>query len=463
MSTQSPPKLINLVRGWPAPSLLASELLSSAAQRVLSDPAIFVPALQYGPDPGYQPLREALAQWLGRHYGVKPDPERICISGGASQNLACILQSFTDPAYTRAVWMIAPCYHLACDIFKDSGFEGRLKAFPEDEEGVDLEALDESIRKLEAEQGEAQDAAYKDPGKFRKHYRHVIYVVPTCANPSGKTMSLARRSSLVKLARKYDALVVCDDVYDCLQWPVGGDLTPPSEWPPEMKLPRLCDIDLAMGQAKDDPRGFGYAVSNGSFSKLVGPGIRTGWVEGSPAFAYGVAQTGSTKSGGSPSELCAAMVAQLISSGELENYLEKIVRPALQKRHMLMMDAIYKHLTPLAVEVRESGLLGAKVYGGYFVWLTLKDGISAKVVADKALREENLIVGSGDMFQVHGDEERLNFDSAIRLTYSWESEEDIVEGVRRLGDVIRKVKETPRDSQQPARGERDDDGLKNFK
>lgn len=276
-------------------------------------------------------------------------------------------------------------------------------------------------------------------------------------------MSLARRSSLVKLARKYDALVVCDDVYDCLQWPVGGDLTPPSEWPPEMKLPRLCDIDLAMGQAKDDPRGFGYAVSNGSFSKLVGPGIRTGWVEGSPAFAYGVAQTGSTKSGGSPSELCAAMVAQLISSGELENYLEKIVRPALQKRHMLMMDAIYKHLTPLAVEVRESGLLGAKVYGGYFVWLTLKDGISAKVVADKALREENLIVGSGDMFQVHGDEERLNFDSAIRLTYSWESEEDIVEGVRRLGDVIRKVKETPRDSQQPARGERDDDGLKNFK
>lgn len=145
-------KLINLIRGWPAPSLLASKLLSAAAQRVLSDPAILVPALQYGPDPGYEPLREALALWLGRHYGVKPDPERICISGGASQNLACILQSFTDPSYTRAVWMIAPCYHLACDIFDDAGFKGRLRAFPEDEEGIDLEELEANIRRLEEEE-----------------------------------------------------------------------------------------------------------------------------------------------------------------------------------------------------------------------------------------------------------------------------------------------------------------------
>ncbi|KAI1763818.1 pyridoxal phosphate-dependent transferase [Hypoxylon sp. FL1150] len=443
MATQSPPKLINLVRGWPAPSLLASELLASAAQRVLSDPAVFVPALQYGPDPGHQPLREALAQWLGRHYGVEPDPERICISGGASQNLACILQSFTDPAYTRAIWMVAPCYHLACDIFKDSGFEGRLRAFPEDEEGADLEALKESIQKLEEEQGKTQDKPYKDAGKFRKHYRHVIYVVPTCANPSGKTMSLARRTGLVQLARKHDALVVCDDVYDFLQWPVGGALTPPSEWPPEMKLPRLCDIDLAMGPSEHDPRGFGHAVSNGSFSKLVGPGVRTGWVEGSRAFAYGVAQTGSTKSGGSPSQFCAATITQLVASGELEEYLETTVRPALQRRHARMMDAIREYLTPLGVGVRESGLVGEKdkIYGGYFVWLTLEGGVSARVVADRALRDEKVIVGAGDMFQVHGDEERLGFDNAIRLTYSWELEEDIVEGLRRLGDVIRKVKE----------------------
>ncbi|KAI0179521.1 pyridoxal phosphate-dependent transferase [Hypoxylon sp. FL1284] len=462
MSSRASPKLINLVRGWPAPSLLASDLLSSAAQRVLKDPAVFVPALQYGPDPGYQPLRESLAGLLGRHYGVKPDPDRICISGGASQNLACILQSFTDPSYTRAIWMIAPCYHLACDIFKDSGFAGRLRAFPEDEEGVDLEALEESIRTLEEEQGEAQDTAYKDPGKHRKHYRHIIYVVPTCANPSGKIMSLRRRTGLVKLARKYDALVVCDDVYDFLQWPVGGDLKPPAEWPPEMKLPRLCDIDLAMEQAEDDPRGFGYAVSNGSFSKMVGPGIRTGWVEGSPVFAFGLAQTGSTKSGGSPSQLCAAMMAQLVSSGDLETYLDDIVRPALQKRHVVMMDAVNKYILPHDVEVRGSGLLGAEIYGGYFVWLTLPGGVLAKDVADRAMKEENVIVGSGNMFQVHGDEERIRFDNAIRLTYSWLLEEDMVEGVRKVGDVIRKIKENPADRTQGARDEWDE-SISSFK
>lgn len=257
-------------------------------------------------------------------------------------------------------------------------------------------------------------------------------------------MSLRRREGLVKLARKYNALVVCDDVYDFLQWPVGADLQPPSEWPPDMKLPRLCDIDLAMDRAADDPQGFGHAVSNGSFSKLVGPGIRTGWLEGSPAFALGLSQTGSTKSGGSPSQLSAAIMADLVSSGDLENYLEKTVRPALQRRHKLMMDAVHQHLTPHGVKVRESGLLGSRIYGGYFVWLALADeaGVSASVVADAAIREENLAIGSGDMFEVHGDDS-VQFDRSIRLTFTWESEEDLVDGVARLGRVLQNVREDP--------------------
>lgn len=146
-----PSNRINLIRGWPAPDLLPASLLSVAAQRVLADPAIYEPSLQYGADPGYQPLREALADWLSTHFSVTRDPERICISGGASQNVACILQSFTDPVYTRAVWMVAPCYHLACQIFEDAGFSGRLRAFPEDEEGVDLASLEDKIKKVDDE------------------------------------------------------------------------------------------------------------------------------------------------------------------------------------------------------------------------------------------------------------------------------------------------------------------------
>jgi len=145
MSSSPPKRPINLLRGWPSPDLLPAAALKAAANRLLSDPAAFVPALQYGPDPGHQPLREELARWLGDFYGVGPDAARICITGGASQNIACVLQSFTDPAYTRAVWMAAPCYYLACPIFADSGFAGRMRAVPEDDEGIDLAYLEKGI------------------------------------------------------------------------------------------------------------------------------------------------------------------------------------------------------------------------------------------------------------------------------------------------------------------------------
>lgn len=145
-------RLINLIRGWPSPDLLPASLLSAASQRVLADRATYVPILQYGPDEGYPVLRDGLAHWLARHYGLEPDPNRICVTGGASQSLACVLQKFTDPMMTRAIWMVAPCYHLACAIFEDAGFAERLRATPEDEDGIDLDVLEAKIRALETEE-----------------------------------------------------------------------------------------------------------------------------------------------------------------------------------------------------------------------------------------------------------------------------------------------------------------------
>lgn len=288
----------------------------------------------------------------------------------------------------------------------------------------------------------------KEAGQFRKFYRHVIYVVPTCANPSGKTMPLHRREALVRLGRKYNALIICDDVYDLLQWqtnpsdPKASAGLRPDECP-EMMLPRLCDIDLAMDPSPDDPRGFGYAVSNGSFSKMAGPGMRTGWLEGSRAFAHGLAQTGATKSGGSPSQFSASVLADMLQSGTLQDYLTKTVRPSLQRRHRVMMDTIHEHIVPLGISVREAGVKGGNVYGGYFVWLTLNEGLSSKLVADAALAEEKLIVGNGTMFQVHGDEGSVDVDGFIRLTFSYIPEEDLVEGVKRLARVLRKMQQNP--------------------
>lgn len=160
MSTSKPP--IDLFTGYPNPSLLPVAQIKAAAHAALSDPLISTPGLLYGPDPGYQPLRIQIAKWLSDFYRVTGsiDPERICITGGASQSMACILQAFSDPAYTRIVWMVSPTYFHACRIFDDGGLMGRLRAVPEDEEGLDIAFL---TRALEEDETIALKEAHARP------------------------------------------------------------------------------------------------------------------------------------------------------------------------------------------------------------------------------------------------------------------------------------------------------------
>ena len=292
MSSQAPTP-INLARGWPNPGLLPVEKWEEATAVALSNPEINTPdsSLEYGPDDGYTPLRHEIANWLTSFY--KPlhpiTAERICITGGASQNLACILQTFTDPVYTRNIWMVAPTYFCACRVFDDSGFAGRLRAVPEDDEGIDIKYLTQQMR-LSEERAIATKNLHpelKPPRAWRKIYRHVIYAVPTFANPSGRVMSLARREAVVRIARKYDALIITDDVYDMLQWSSSPNVEP--QYPENACLPRIADIDRYLDGGPADE--YGHAVSNGSFSKLVGPGCRTGWAEGTSKFVFGLSQT----------------------------------------------------------------------------------------------------------------------------------------------------------------------------
>ncbi|KAL1898988.1 Valine--pyruvate aminotransferase [Ceratocystis pirilliformis] len=435
-TTKIPP--INLLRGWPAPDMLPIDQLKAAATEVLSNPETSVPALQYGPDLGFQPLRKELAHWLSTIFNVTADPQRICITGGASQNLACILQSFTDPNYTRNIWMVAPCYFLACPIFEDSSFVGRLRSVPEDAEGIDVEYLKE---KLEAADKEPEMALCKTQ-LSRKLYRHIIYLVPTSGNPSGKTLPLHRRKALVKLARAHDALIIADDVYDLLQWHNSAPTTDTTATAAitqssNLYLPRLCDIDLAMGFSPQDPGKFGYAISNGSFSKIAGPGCRTGWVEASPAFSYGLSQTGSTRSGGAASQMSATFLYELLRTRALQEHIQQTTVPSLQRRHNIICAAIREHLYPLGVTMLEQSMPNANVYGGYFVWLTLGGEISAKAIAEQTSVLENLIIGHGDLFEVREDETTAKFSNNIRLCFSWEPEEHLVDGVKRLAKVIK--------------------------
>ena len=129
----------------------------------------------------------------------------------------------------------------------------------------------------------------KPPRAWNKIYSHVIYAVPTFSNPSSKTMSLHHREELVRIAREFDALVITDDVYDQLQWPTSKEK---GENLPQSSAPRLSDIDryLDGGAERHGADGFGNTCSNGTFTKIVGPGCRTGWGEGTAKFAHGLSQ-----------------------------------------------------------------------------------------------------------------------------------------------------------------------------
>ena len=292
ISVELPTKsLINLQLGWPSPRLFAASALLDGANKVLKSEAETAAALIYGPHAGHPPLRKSVAKWLSSIYSTSEDEGRICISNGASANLSNILLKFTDPLYTRRIFMIEPTYFLACPIFEDSGFRGKLRGVPEnDREGIDFDFLREELEKAEIE---AMQAA-KDSGKpdvpilkngksYPKIFKYIVYLVPTFSNPSAKTLSLGARKKLVSLAREFDALLVSDDVYDFLAWPrdPAAAMESLAQIPP-----RLVDIDREMPGCRE----FGNTASNGSFSKVIGPGVRVGWTECTPAFARELAE-----------------------------------------------------------------------------------------------------------------------------------------------------------------------------
>ena len=328
--------------------------------------------------------------------------------------------------------MISPTYFLACRIFEDSGFAGRLRAVPEDEEGINIAFLEQQIKVSEDEARAAGNLQpnFKPYRPWRKIFRHIIYLVPTFANPSGRVTSLRRREALVRLARKYDALIVTDDVYDMLQWsPSGQPLV-------TAYLPRMVDIDRALDGGPSDT--FGNAISNGSFSKIVAPGCRTGWAEGTDAMAWGLSQTGSSRSGGCPSHLVASFISQMLASNALQDHLEHTLKPAYTRRYHKLMDAINTHLLPLGVTIPQPG---KDVAGGYFCWLTIPEPLVAEEIAKVALHEEGLIVSEGPKYQVQGDEKATSrFERNIRLCFAYADEDVLEEGVRRLAKVVQRMK-----------------------
>ncbi|KAE8146330.1 pyridoxal phosphate-dependent transferase [Aspergillus avenaceus] len=427
MSDTLPQPPLNLARGWPANNLFPRQNLQDSAVAVISNPIVSAQGLGYGPDEGHFELRKNIGTWLSRNYGLSKsiEAERICISGGASQNLACVLQVFTDHIHTRYVWLVEPIYHLAFRIFEDAGFYGRLRAVPEDENGINIDFLERAIQSLTPD-----SVSSTSERPYGKTYSHVIYCVPTFSNPSGTTMPVSRREALVRLARKHDALIIADDVYDFLDWTPSA--APGSTRHP---LPRIVDIDRTLDGGPATP--FGNSTSNGSFSKIVAPGCRVGWAEGTPEFAYALSQAGSTRSGGAASQLMSTFINDMLENGSLDKHIRDALLPTYSRRALTLEKAIKEHLLPLGVTCG-LGPEPRSIQGGFFTWIKLPHSLDARDIADRAAQEQNLSVAHGNIFSVpRGSHPGNDLRCRIRLCFAWESEELISEGVERLALVLR--------------------------
>jgi DNA-binding transcriptional MocR family regulator len=256
-----PEDLIDLGIGQPSLSLLpAAALQEAAAHRLgLGDRHV----LQYGAARGDGYFRRTLARFLARHHGVPTEMDQLLITAGASQALDLVCTRLARPGDT--IFVEEPTYFLALLIFRDHQLN--VVGIPMDDKGLIIEALEENLRKR----------------------RPVfLYTIPAFHNPSAATLSAQRRERLVELSQVHGFTIVADEVYQMLNY---------TAVPPQ---PFAAHI------------GTGSALSLGSFSKILAPGLRLGWIQAAPARLEALLHAGLLESGGGLNPFTSGIVRSAI-------------------------------------------------------------------------------------------------------------------------------------------------------
>jgi 2-aminoadipate transaminase len=357
---------ISFARGVPAPECLPVEDLAECAQAALERDGRRI--LNYGPGGGYEPLRRQ----LGERHAV--DPSRVLVTNGSLEAFTLLARLLLDPARPR-VFVEGPTYDRPLKILEDLGAD--VTAIPFGDDGLDLDALEREV------------AAGPSPA--------FLYTIPTFQNPSGRSQPLAVRRRLVELARELQLPLVEDDPYALVRF----------EGEP---LPSL--FELAGGEG---------VIYTSSFSKVVSPGLRVGYVVAPEALA-GRLEELATRTYLAPSFLPQATVSEYLERGRLEPNLDRI-RDLLRVRRDAMLSALPAACPP--------GTTWSKPEGGYFVWLDLPADFDADALLANAEHAGVTFVRGAD-FYVGGS----GGDHSARLAYSYVSPDEITEGIARLGRVL---------------------------
>ena len=364
-----PPGLIDLGSGNPDPALYPFDDLKTAADRyfAISDPR----TLQYGAEQGNGLFLQVLSNFLTLHYGFKVEPRNLFATTGASSALDLLCTLFTRPGDT--VFVEEPSYFLALRIFADHGL--RVMSLPMDENGLQVESIEESIM---------------------AHKPKFIYTVPTFHNPASLTLSRQRREHLVRISQKHNTLIFADEVYHFLSY---------TQAPP----PPFASYSNEIEQV----------ISINSFSKILAPGLRMGWIQAHENMIRKLTRCGLLDSGGGMNPFTSAILQPYIEAGDLDGNIAAL-KMTYSTRLQAMTAALNQYLP------------GAEYHppqGGFFVWIHLP-GVDASALRPQA-RGSGVDFRPGPLFS---SQDRLK--EYLRLSFSYYDPEKIKEGVVRLGRCL---------------------------
>jgi 2-aminoadipate transaminase len=358
---------ISLARGVPAPDCIPVEELAECARAaILSDGAT---ALSYGPPGGYGPLRD----WIAERHGVEPG--RVVVTNGSLQGFVFLAELLARDG--ARVLVEAPTYDRPLKILDSLG--AQIVAVDENDEGLDLDALGVELG--------------------RKPWPAFLYVIPTFQNPSGRTLGVEGRRRLVELAAEHDLLVLEDDPYGLVRF---EGVAPPT----------LHELE-----------GGARVIYSSSFSKIVAPGVRVGYLV-LPELLAGHVEALATSTYITPALLSQATVYEFLRRGALERNLQ-LVRSLLKARRDALLQALDEHF-------EGTGARWNRPEGGYFLWLELPDGVDAVALLAAAERVGVTFVPGPDFFP-RGRGGR----SAARLAFSFASPAHLADAGARLASVLR--------------------------
>lgn len=370
------PEVISFAGGLPAPASFPLDKIAEITQQVIEESGPQV--LQYGPTEGDPKLREELVKWAAKD-GIEVDLEQVLITNGSQQGLDLVGKIFLDVGDPIVVEL--PTYIGGLQAF--NSYQATMYGVPQDDLGMRMDLLEEKLAEL------------KGKGIIPKF----IYVVPDFQNPSGVSMPNDRRKRLLELAIEYDTIIIEDSPYRELRF--EGEQPEP-----------IFKLD------KD-----GRVITLSTFSKILCPGLRLAWAFGPEELISKMVVAKQSM------DLCSppfnqAIAATLMSQGLLHKQID-IIKELYYKKRQLMLSALEEHMP--------EGVSWTRPEGGLFLWVRLPEHMDAKELFEEAIAN-NVAYVVGSAF--HCDEGGKN---TMRLNFSYPSEEQIPEGVKRLATAIKKM------------------------